>query len=48
VLSYVAGRLADGDHVSEEVVLRELHCVGRAVQGDLWELREASQQMVMF
>ncbi len=48
VLSYLARCLGDGNGISEEAVLGELRCVGRLVRDDLWELREASRQLVMF
>jgi hypothetical protein len=48
VLSYLAGRVAPSERIPEDVVLRELRCVGRPVRDDLWELREPTGQTVMF
>jgi len=48
VVSYVSGHLGLSVQVPRGVVVRELRKVGRPVHGDLWELREATQQLALF
>ncbi|MBM4043089.1 MAG: hypothetical protein FJ290_31755 [Planctomycetes bacterium] len=48
VVSYVSGHLGPSAQVSKDVVVRELREVGRSVNGGLWELREAAQQLAFF